>query len=142
MQWFSFPAHQYEKFMNSKRVKKFTKVSINTQQGFQNAVIFLRVPLIDDTPLYYSDPGYQTELVTFFPFYLAETVMCGYLIFKHSGLYSKVTDDKYIVKKPDCECKTYKRSGVFKSKILLLMEGECVNFFIPCLKYSDTTLDG
>ena len=118
------------------RVKKFTKVHVNSFFGRKRAAMFLRTTPIEDIPLYITEPGYETNLTSFYPIYMGEIVMIGYLIVNKSTKNDfLVNDSKVIVRKRTVADDAYEPG--FVSRQILMLKSRSANLFIPSVKYED-----
>ena len=136
MHMFNMPSDYYAQILSSERVRKFTKVHVNSFFGRKRAAMFLRTTPIEDIPLYIAEPGYETKLSKFYPVYMGEIVMIGYLIVNKSKKYDfEVSDSKVIVRKNIVADDHYQPG--FVSKQMLMLESGSANLFIPSTKYDD-----
>ena len=136
MHVFNMPANYYEKTLRTDRIKKFTKVHVNSFFGRKRAAVFLRTTPIEDIQLFIADPGYETNLTSFYPIYMGEIVMIGYLIInKCKGCEFIVNDSKVIIRKNVVSDDVYEKG--FVSKQMLLLKSESANLFIPSIKYEE-----
>lgn len=136
MHMFNMPASYYEKILSTERVKKFTKVHVNSFFGRKRAAMFLRTTPIEDIPLYITEPGYETNLTSFYPIYMGEIVMIGYLIVNKSTKNDfLVNDSKVIVRKRTVADDAYEPG--FVSRQILMLKSRSANLFIPSVKYED-----
>lgn len=134
MHMFNMPSEHYINLLSSERKNKFTKVPINSFFGRKTSAIYLRVSPIEDIPLFISSPGYKTKLSTFYPIYMGEIVMIGYLIVnKMKDSEFIVSDTTVIVRNKLVVNDTYKKG--FCSKQIVMLESESANLFIPSVKY-------
>lgn len=136
MHMFNMPSEYYAQILSSERVKKFTKVHVNSFFGRKRAAMFLRTTPIEDIPLYIAEPGYETNLTSFYPVYMGETVMLGYLIVNKSKKADFfVNDSKVIVRKRIVADDVYEPG--FVSKQMLMLKSKSANLFIPSAKYEE-----
>lgn len=134
MQWFNVPAPEYQRLLTPQRVGKFTRIHLNSARGQQVGALFLQVAPIEDVPLYFADPGYTTNLTTFFPVYLGQVVMLGYLIVRRTPRCTmQVYPHKLLVHKAHITSQPFVRNPV--NRHLVIMTNDSANVFIPALKY-------
>lgn len=136
METIVLPSHHYQRLNKPERIGKFTKVSVWSFFGFRKAAVYLRTLPLDDTRLFIACPGYETNLSVFYPIYMGEIVMLGYLIMgKGRQRIFTIDDTKVIIRMREVSDEPYKRG--FSSKQILLMQNDTANLFVPALKYLD-----
>lgn len=132
----TLPSPVYRKLFQVKRIGKFTKVPVSSFFGLKTGALYLRTLPIEDTRLYLASPGYETDLSVFYPVYVGEIVMLGYLIIpKGKKPVFTIESTKVIIRKEEVEDEPYERG--FVSKQMLMLKNSSVNLFIPAVKYLD-----
>lgn len=143
----TLPSPVYRKLFQAKRIGKFTKVPVSSFFGLKTGALYLRTAPIEDTRLHLASPGYETDLSVFYPVYVGEIVMLGYLILaKGKNSIFTVESTKVIIRKDqgtnkdqgtDDLASTTPFERGFISKQMLMLKNSSVNLFIPAVKYLD-----